>query len=330
MKQTLKFQKVSIFRRICSILFDAIVCISIFFILQAFVVQPIFNSTTDYYQKYEKYCDVMEDTNLYIYYEEVQGVSVISTNYDKHLTDFYNSEYATKLGYNSETYYKIKWENCDRYPDIKDKTPIFIYTDEGNEEKFIENVYVLDSNGNLTTTIDENKQIAVDNFYYELVNKLINELQNIEEIKELTSIITAYTMLFFIVALIPAVLITYLVMPMIFKDGTTLGKKMLQMRVIDSKTGKNAKKFQLFFRFTFFALVQVVLGIGTYGIIPLISIAMIFINKNRQTIHDLTSSTLVVCNTYGEKQEVKESEIIEIVIDDGKDDEERGEYGQEK
>ena len=104
---------------------------------------------------------------------------------------------------------------------------------------------------------------------------------------------------------------------MLIKDGTTMGKKMLQMRVIDAKTGKDATKFQLFMRFVFFTLINVMLGIFTYGLSIFASIIMMFINKNRQTIHDVIAGTIVVCSNFGEREKVEQNEIIEITFDDG-------------
>lgn len=318
MKQTIKFQRVSLFRRICSIFFDFILCISVFFIIQALIVQPIFESTTDYYEKYQEYNEVLEDTGLYIYYEEVDGVSIVNMNYDEHLTDFYNSEYAKELGYDLSTYNKLKWENSDKNSEQNwPNEPLFICTIDGEKEIYKDNIYKLDEQGNFTTEIDTAKNDAVIKFYDDLVNKLVKEIQSIKKIEKLTQVVTAYTMLFYIIAFIPAVLITYLLFPMIFKDGTTLGKKMLQMRVIDSKSGKNPSKLQTFTRFVFFAFIQLALGLSTYGVIPVISIAMIIINKKRQTIHDLISSTLVVRNNYSENSNTQKEDIIEIEYDDG-------------
>ena len=318
MKQTIKFQRVSLFRRVCSIFFDFILCVSIFFVIQAFVVQPIFEKSTDYYEKYQRYNDILEETGLYIYYEEVDGVSIVNSNYDKHLQDFYNSNYAKELGYDSETYYKIKWENCDRNSLREPSTePLFIYSEDGENEYFTDNIYKVDTSGNYTTEIDSTKKEIVDKIYVDLVNEIVGKIQNIKEVKELTQKITAYTMLFYILALIPSILIVYLLIPMLFKDGTTLGKKMLQMKIVDAKTGRNPTKFQLFVRFVFFAFLQIVLGIFTYGMIPVISIIIIFVNKKRQTIHDLIASTLIVCNNYSEESNRAKEDIIEIVYDDG-------------
>ena len=45
-----------------------------------------------------------------------------------------------------------------------------------------------------------------------------------------------------------------------------------------------------------------------------------FMNKNRQTIHDVIAGTIVVCSNFGEREKVDQNEIIEITFDDGKED----------
>lgn len=337
MKQTIKFQRVSLLRRICSIIFDLIICLSATVLIQSFIVQPIFKETTDYYEKYEKYCEMMEDTGLYLYYEEVDGVSIINTKYDEHLTNFYNEEntYAKALGYNEETYLEIKKENSDNNPNRDPlKEPIFLYVEKQGTYVYVENIYDLglenkinfNSEGNITNTIDESKQNKVNLFYSELVYKLVEEIQTIEEVEGVLMEVTAYTLLFWISSFIPSVLVFYLVLPMVFKDRTTLGKKLLQMRVIDSVTGKNASRFQTFMRFTFFALLQIALGIMSFGLIPLISVVMIFISKKRQTIHDMISKTMVI-SSAPIAENVNEKELIVITYDNG---EKEGENKNEK
>ena len=156
----------------------------------------------------------------------------------------------------------------------------------------------------------------VNLFYSELVYKLVEEIQTIEEVESVLTEVTAYTLLFWISSFIPSVLVFYLVLPMVFKDRTTLGKKLLQMRVIDSVTGKNASRFQTFMRFTFFALLQIALGIMSFGLIPLISVVMIFISKKRQTIHDMISKTMVI-SSAPIAENINEKELILITYDNG-------------
>ena len=55
MRQTIQFQRVSLFRRICSIIFDGIIAVCLFVLLFACLGQPIVSSTTSYEETYTKY-----------------------------------------------------------------------------------------------------------------------------------------------------------------------------------------------------------------------------------------------------------------------------------
>lgn len=326
MKQSIKFQRVSLFRRICSIIFDGIIAASLFVLIFAFASQPIVSNSTDYDQVYEKYNNKLVESSLYVYYEENQAVSIISSNYDESLNKFcvYLEENDVKVYYkedekpfNFERYYQLKYEVSNINPEYEGE-PLFIYNEES--DSFIDNVYEMDSNNNLTSVVDTTKSSNVRSFYQGIVDDLSSDLLEQEEILGYTQKLTAYTMLMFFIAIIPSVIILYLIVPLITHDGTTIGKKMLQMRVINAKNGKNASKMQLLIRFTFFALINVVLGIFTYGLSIIISIFMMFAYKTRQTIHDVIAGTIVVRNQFGEQEKVSDSEIITIVFDDGIED----------
>lgn len=336
MKQTVKFQRVSLFRRICSIIFDGIIAVCLFVLLFACVGHPIVSSTTSYNETYEKYNNFLTSTSLYIYYEENDAVSIITNDHDKRITEFCvylennNLEVKYKddnVSFSSERYYQIKYENSNINPNLEGE-PLFIYDKE--KDIYSDNIYVIDKDGNITNEVDSDKSVKVRTFYQNIVNDLAEKVLNFELVKEYTQKLTALTLLMFFISIIPTILVIYLLIPMITHDGTTIGKKMLQMRVIDAKNGQNAKKFQLFVRFTFFTLINVVLGIFTYGLSIIISIFMMFVYKTRQTIHDVISGTMVVRNNFGEQENVNNEDIISITYDDGVIEEEVEIYEQKQ
>ena len=323
MRQTIQFQRVSLFRRICSIIFDGIIAVCLFVLLFACLGQPIVSSTTSYEETYTKYNEELTKTNLYIYYEENEAVSVISNDHNNRLINFcvYLEETGNKVVYkddensfSKERFYQLKYDQSDINPELEGD-PLFIY--DRDNDSYMDNIYVIDKDGNITTEVDNDKSVKVRTFYQEIVNDLAEEVLSLDKIKEYTQKLTALTMLMFFIAIIPTVLIIYLLIPMINRDGTTIGKKMLQMRVINSKNGQNVTKLQTFIRFTFFTLINVALGILTYGLSIIVSIFMMFIYKTRQTIHDVIASTMVVCNSFGEQEKVSKEDIILISYDDG-------------
>ena len=178
MKQSIKFQRVSLFRRICSIIFDGIIAVSLFVLIFAFASQPIVSNSTDYDQIYEKYNNKLAESSLYVYYEENQAVSVISSNHDENLNKFcvYLEENDVKVYYkedktpfNFERYYQLKYEVSNINPEYEGE-PLFIYNEES--DSFIDNVYEMDSNNNLTSVVDTTKSSNVRSFYQGIVDDL--------------------------------------------------------------------------------------------------------------------------------------------------------------
>ena len=336
MRQTIQFQRVSLFRRICSIIFDGIIAVCLFVLLFACVGQPIVSRATPYNEIYEKYNNYLVETNLFIYYVENDAVSVVSTDHDKNINNFclYLEQNGKEVYYkddkqsfNFERYYQLKYEKSNINPSLEGE-PLFIYNEEN--DSFKDNIYVIDQEGNFTSEVNTELSSQVRDFYQEIVNDLASDILEFEQVKEYTQKLTALTLLMFFISIIPTILVIYLLIPLLNKDGTTIGKKMLQMRLIDSKSGKNARKFQLFIRFIFFSLINVALGIFTYGISIFVSILMMFFNKQRQTIHDVIAGTIIVCNNFAEQDKVSKEDIILISYDDGITEEDKGEEGNEQ
>ena len=98
-----------------------------------------------------------------------------------------------------------------------------------------------------------------------------------------------------VTALIGGALI-YLVPPIFFKNGKTIGKKIFGLQVI-SKDGKPITYFRLFFRFLVgFYFIEYITGTLMQGIPVLLIVSALFayLNKHHQAFHDLVSGTLVV------------------------------------
>ena len=107
------------------------------------------------------------------------------------------------------------------------------------------------------------------------------------------------------IALIPFVvdlLVVYLLFPMIFKNGETLGKVTAKICLVN-KNGYSVTKPQVLFRFFAFAfeisLFTFVVGIGftslaTLGIGVLILMFIALFDKKHRTLHDFIAGTLIV------------------------------------
>ena len=94
----------------------------------------------------------------------------------------------------------------------------------------------------------------------------------------------------------------YILIPMLFKDGATLGKKTLCIAVI-SKLGYRAKKRQILFRqliflveisFSLFIVGFGLTSIATLGIGAVIILIVMLTNKERRSPHDFAAMTLAI------------------------------------
>lgn len=316
MKQSVNLKRVSIFRRLCSMILDFIIFISLFFITVSFVMTPIINATTDYPTLLNDYNTRLTDTKLFTYYTENGTLSYQASDYENNLKYFYehiSSNNLTdcdelKTKYTSESFLELYRVKSDIYVDDDGnglETPYFIYDASNNTY-----THATDSDGSIEANITSYFKTCLTSAAEDFLSKDT-------KINQLSTKLNSYIRLIYIISAIPATLITFLLFPMIFKDGTTVGKKVLQMRIVDAKTGANASKFKLFIRFVFFALLCVVFGIFTFGISILIQIGVMIFSPKRQTVHDMIAGTLVVCNSYAEMKNDNPSDDITIVFDDG-------------
>jgi uncharacterized RDD family membrane protein YckC len=293
-------------------------------------VNPIYTSATDYNDKYQEYCDQLVASHLYLYYEETSSPSLISSKYDEKLIEFYQDN---NLGYTIDDYNLLKYQNSDKYLLDDGSYPtsyLFIQIDESN---YLENIYQRDDNLEIVYDSDgvpqylDGQETKLNSFYSALVKNLANEFLATEEVNALATKISAALVLMYLISFIPAVLITYIMFPLIFKDGGTIGKKLLQMHIVDAKTGTNPRKIQTLTREVIFILINYVLGIFSYGIAMIISLGIIVFSAKRQSIHDILAKTYVVkSNTT---MDTAEANIIEITYDDGKEEVEDMYYNEE-
>lgn len=109
-------------------------------------------------------------------------------------------------------------------------------------------------------------------------------------VKELYEKINSIVYREFTVSCTISTALIFILVPMISKKGTTVGKKALGLIVVSTKK-EELKKTQVLVREISFILIELVGGLITYGIIPLVSLILIIINK--KSLHDYLSKTNV-------------------------------------
>ena len=88
-------------------------------------------------------------------------------------------------------------------------------------------------------------------------------------------------------------LILFCLIPLLNKDGRTLGKFALGMKVVN-QDGETPLKLQIIIRESFFVFVELGVGLFTYFLIPLLSLGLIMFTNKELSLHDLVSRTDVV------------------------------------
>ena len=162
-------------------------------------------------------------------------------------------------------------ENSKVYEAIQDEYNIYIY-DQNNNRIYNENV-----------TEDIKNEFLNDERIIEL-NVVLFEQQK----ELLLNLVLRIAFSIFI----PAFLI-YGILPIIFKDGKTLGRFFAKLVVIDKK-GRPINWFRTFCRALVGIMINIYLALLSLGIIPLISLLISIGHKNNKSIVDLICNTRVI------------------------------------
>ena len=115
-------------------------------------------------------------------------------------------------------------------------------------------------------------------------------------------------------------IIVYIIPPMFFNYGRTLGKRLMHLLVVDHM-GRPIKRMMYLFRtlIGFWAL-EYVTSIFTLYLVILVSGIVTFINHKQRSIHDIVFGTCVVSDQMEERvvvfEKVEEPPEPEIIIDD--------------
>ena len=293
MTKNVVYKKPKWLRRISSALIDLIATL-ILALLLSFATTPLSNYLFDATNAQNTINTYLVETQLY---HESNGEAIINTNvkdYDQRLTYFY------------ETY----TDNPKEYEDKKELSKLFVLDETTN--KYVEVSYDYNSD-----TETRNKYLV---FYREVTDHCINNyledfLNTKADYKNALAAISQATYFSILIAAVIAFIVFYLIVPLIDKQGRTLGKIAFKLRII-SLASINAKpsKLQILFRQLITILFEYILTISTIGMfgIPLpialiVTIILVIFTKYNQSLHDLCASTFLV-DDYPNNQPINEGE----------------------
>lgn len=121
-----------------------------------------------------------------------------------------------------------------------------------------------------------------------------------EEIKPYGNKLIKYSVMEYSIALFLAALIELFVLPLIFKDGKSLGKILMRI-TINNDDYSRIKWYQLLVRFLVQFIFEIYLGIFTMLLSSLLSLVISSTNRKNKTLPDLIAKTMVYSDLPIEK-----------------------------
>ena len=300
MKNKVTFRKPSWIRRFSSAFLDLMAAV-ILTLLFSFVSTPLANSLFNSTEIYNTYYGYAVSSHIYEYNDD-NGVSLISdvTIMDEKITLFYKECTDNKLS----EYETRKSERLD------------LFTFDQSSNTYKENSYDINNyeiKAQYILFYEKELNICV-------TDHLDNYLNKFEDYRIALSKLNKMLYFAILIAAVFGLLIVYLLIPMINKEGKTIGKFAFKLKVV-SKIGDNPvpTKLQILFRqlvTIFFEFVMSIATLGFVGIILpitlLISTCMLFLTKYNQSFHDICCSTFLI-DEYPNNNPITENEKYEIV-----------------
>lgn len=153
-------------------------------------------------------------------------------------------------------------------------------------------------NGDINTraversNLSEEEQSLLANFYTRAFNDALADLATYEPYVALAQQINQYFLEILAIAASITMLVVYLILPLILKEGRTLGKLLLSLSVV-SKDGYALQWWQFLLRFVGITLTFVLAIYTILGSI-LISYTFMIFSKNYRALHDFLAISRVV------------------------------------
>lgn len=287
--------KASTSNRILATVIDVIIMYILMIGISSLAVNPIIRSTTNYDEQYELYEATLLSSNLAVKNENEQltvycyDFKVDKINeYEGILVDFYIAHQGEED--------KVK----EFYDSKKATTNVFDYDETTN-----------------TFTLKENVEDSASVFYNNEFNKALNYLYNTNEAyREAHSTISFYMNFEQYFSLVVSATVVFLLMPVIFKNGKTIGKKLFKLSLSKTDNVFTPVKFtQVLIRYLAILIIEIICS-ELLGFIPvLISIITLTLTDKHFALHDYIAKTYVINDKAKDGVEAMASIIKNDVVE---------------
>lgn len=291
--------RASLSKRIIAGILDFFIFIFLMFIIQPFAVNPVVKYFAKDYSAHE--------TQILNYYKE-SGLAIVTEDNKLQAVD-------------KEKYIEVSQKYFNEYCSSGDEGKACssnkkTFKEILDEDKNIKDSYEFDEQGNFSIKRVENESdddynARKENLEYNIYIKSVSYFTNSTLFKNEYSYINNVSIICICISMTISLIICYLLPPMISKKSQTIGQLIFGLSVVD-KNGYKAKKWQILVRFLAFSVLNFVLGMTMFMIVPLISLIMMFFTKNNTTLHDLCSQTLVIDDKLSTIYDSKEAQINAI------------------
>ncbi len=300
-------EKAGLGKRTIAGVIDCFIMLFLTILIFNFAAVPLFNLSGNVQQTQTDLKELMVNSHLYIWDEDSKAFTMVGEDKYIESSKFYFEDFCHKD------------ENANACPTLQgEKTlanAVYNYKNTSDEyvfRKFYNESFEYIGPAEDKAEVEKQVYYLAANYFryskgYQEVNKKYNAYFNAE----------AYISLFIASAL------TYLLIPMLTKDGKTFGKLMFGLSLTNSR-GYKIRKSQILVRFLVFFVTNVLLGVVTIFILPFISFTIMIFSKKHSTIHDYFSATMVIEDRFSTiynneeeqqasllRQEAAHNEIIE-------------------
>lgn len=268
--------KAPILKRVCAFIIDFFIFVSVAFILSS-LFTPIMDMFPDVQKGKNDYISIALESGIY-QGDTYDTLDYINENYDEAITAFY-----------------IKYDNIENYDNLKGTTYSDYFTFDINSGKYIE-----------AKTEQEMAQVYLNIMSTECEEIL---LQN-DNYQNAKTIVASYEVTNYLISFVLGGAIVYFVVPLILKKGRTFSKKLLQLQVVSINEDYHLRPVKLVCRSLILLFIEMILGILTFGILPLVSFISVIMSKKSLSLHDFIVGTVVVDSTLFPTEENQLKQVV--------------------
>lgn len=280
-KKGYKLPRPYLLKRVFAALIDFVVAFILFMVLEAGEYYTVFNNL-GYHTMINEIHAMYEDSHLYTYDDSSRTYLELTSTYDDSKTPKENYD-------NNLIYYFTNDARC-----IEDKK-----IDSYNDAKINSGYFKKDSSGNINENADiDGTKLKL--FYETQYKNALTYFSNNPTYKidlSKTYYIVIYSIL---INIIISSAIFYLLIPILRKDGETIGYMIFKIGVCDARDDTKVKKFQIFIRYFVFTVFNFLIPLFIYTkwtyftLVPVfITCIMIMATHSNSGLHEYISKTYV-------------------------------------